>query len=926
VYRFHTIYTIISLFLLSSLTWANGFEKNGGQVHDASGRSRADVRFVYQGNGVTVILRNNGFSYQIMEPKDANDPRPDGAVALNYHRIDIDFEGMNPEMGISTSTASYRNVHYGENDSEHSTTVHDEVMYTNVFDGVDFQFISDSSGFKYNIICRNATALNHVRLRYSGMDGSPTLVDKGLALSTRFGVIEERIPVSYRCSGAKCETCEVIPILSGDLIGFWLPELTDTSEIIIIDPLPHLLWSTYAGGNSIDEVQQVEVDEMGNVFISGFTTSVSNIATSGAHQGTLVGFQNCFLMKFSPTGQKLFGTYFGGQQADRCYGMVRNPSTGHIYLSGSTFSQGIATTNAHQVTLASPDDGLLVKFDASGQLIWSTYFGGNDHDFIASMVLDPQGDILMTGHTRSVYGISTDGTVLPGFENAFVAKFDASGYQIWGTYYGGSYDEGWGIGLDAQGNIYVSGETSSVSGISTIGTHQQSLGGGLDAFLAKFNGSGQLQWGTYFGGAGGDRSKALTVASDGAIFIIGNTESSTNIATQGAHQTQMGSIDDAFLAKFNPNGSRQWATYIGGGGVEYLYAMKQTNDNGLLIAGQSESTDNVTTSNAFQPLPAGEYDALLMRFSSGGQFEWGTYLGGPGSDYANDLAIDSTTGHIVIAGMTRSTSMVATPNAQNSTYLGGLYDGFVAKLCVPPAPEIHALDGQVICGDGELAFTIEDDDLQFIQWNLGGNLPTYHFEAQTVGAYSLFADVMDVFGCPGQTDTVDISVFEAVQLPISIIAHPDSIACVGAEIILSVQPPYSSQLWMDGSTDLTFSYPVNGTEPIYVEVTVFNADGCSDSDSILVQGEICMGMEEADEALFMRIYPNPSSGNFWLEWDEQLAEQLQVVITSSDGREVFRDAVKRNDPLSLTLPNGMYLLTATDGYLMQQLPLVIIAR
>jgi len=94
---------------------------------------------------------------------------------------------------------------------------------------------------------------------------------------------------------------------------------------------------------------------------------------------------------------------------------------------------------------------------------------------------------VVTGHTRSTTGIANDFTALPGFENAFIAKFSTGGLRIWGTYFGGWFDEGWGVVVDENDDIYVCGVTSSTDGISTVGAHQTQNGGGLDAFIVKYS-------------------------------------------------------------------------------------------------------------------------------------------------------------------------------------------------------------------------------------------------------------------------------------------------------------------------------------------------------------------------------------------------------------------------------------------------------
>ena len=138
----------------------------------------------------------------------------------------------------------------------------------------------------------------------------------------------------------------------------------------------------------------------------------------------------------------------------------------------------------------------------------------------------------------------------------------------WATYYGGvSYDYGRKVSVDSLGNTYIIGNTNSSNNIAS-GGYQNIYGGGIyDTFLVKFNSSGVRQWTTYYGGSDLDVGNALIIDTIGDIYLAGNTKSITNIAS-GGHKNICGGGTDAFLVKFNSLGVRQWATYYGGSGTD----------------------------------------------------------------------------------------------------------------------------------------------------------------------------------------------------------------------------------------------------------------------------------------------------------------------------------------------------------------------
>jgi len=163
-------------------------------------------------------------------------------------------------------------------------------------------------------------------------------------------------------------------------------------------------------------------------------------------------------------------------------------------------------------------------------LDWATYFGGIGFDAGSSIVNDASGNSYLAGYSYNPNGSS--GT-------NFIIKFNGNGAKLWSSYYGSVVGFSSGIALDGSGNVYLSGGTQSTSGIATSGAYQTSFGGGSsyggDAFVAKFSAAGTLIWGTYFGGSGDDRATGITIDKGGNAYITGITNSTSQIATNGAY-------------------------------------------------------------------------------------------------------------------------------------------------------------------------------------------------------------------------------------------------------------------------------------------------------------------------------------------------------------------------------------------------------
>ncbi|MCX6249136.1 MAG: SBBP repeat-containing protein, partial [Bacteroidetes bacterium] len=384
-----------------------------------------------------------------------------------------------------------------------------------------------------------------------------------------------------------------------------------------------------------------------------------------------------------PTTKRLWGTYYGGSDWES-EGQCSVDHSGNVFLAGATMSfNNIATAGAYQSSLAGNMDGFLVKFNAAGQRQWATYFGGDLHDDLGSCIVSNSGSIYVSGSTSSTWGMATTGahqTVYGGgLLDCYIEKFDQNGTRIWGTYYGGAGSDSPGyLTIDKHGNIFLTGSTESDTGIATPGTYQPNRYGSGDAFLAKFNSNGVRQWGTYFGGEYDDIAYNGTTNSTGNVYIVGKTTSHTNIASVGAHQTIYGGWSDGFVAKFNTGGQRLWATYYGGSFYDYGLGCCTDDSGNVIVAGKTGSSTGIASTGSYQPLLGGYDDAFLVKFDSLGVRQWGTYYGGTGNEFAYSCATGRNN-DIFMAGNTMSNDNISTPDAYQPA-LGGGVDGFVVKF------------------------------------------------------------------------------------------------------------------------------------------------------------------------------------------------------------------------------------------------------
>jgi hypothetical protein len=332
-----------------------------------------------------------------------------------------------------------------------------------------------------------------------------------------------------------------------------------------------LVYSTYLGGNGIDQASGIAVDADDSAYVTGSTTSTNFPTTAGAFQTTLASTSSfnadAFVTKLNAAGTALvYSTYLGGSGNDQGAAIAVDPR-GNAYTTGLTRSIDFPTTaGAFQTTFASAsifiDDAFVTKLNSDGSgLVYSTYLGGGNEDRGVGIAVDERGNVYATGLTNSsnfptanafqpvqAGGLDPFGEVL---FDAFVTKLDPSGsVLVYSTYLGGGGDDrASDIAIDPRGNAYIVGITDSVNFPVANAVQSAFAGGRSDAFVTKLDSAGaSLVYSTYLGGEGLDQGLGIAVDAPGRTYISGNTNS-IRFPTVNAFQASPGGRGDAFVAK-----------------------------------------------------------------------------------------------------------------------------------------------------------------------------------------------------------------------------------------------------------------------------------------------------------------------------------------------------------------------------------------
>lgn len=353
-------------------------------------------------------------------------------------------------------------------------------------------------------------------------------------------------------------------------------------------------------------------------------------------------------------------------------------------------------------------------------LAYSTYLGGSGGDSASGIETDGAGNAYLVGTTSSTDFPVTQGAyqatnhkAASSGSNAFVTRLNPTGSAlVYSTYIGGSgQDNADAITIDAVGNAYVTGDTSSTDFPVTSGAFQtvnkQAVqGNGSNTFITKLNSTGDsLIYSTYLGGSGnvtesggayGDQGLGIAVDSSGNAYVTGFTVDTDFPITPGAFQTVNNAaakkLPNAFVSKLNPSGSSLvYSTYLGGstggdsvhGIIDSAHAIVIDASGDAYITGEAGSTDFPVTSGAFQTANKAGNAFVTKLNPSGSTLVYSTYLGGStDGDQGTAITVD-TSGNAYLTGVAVSADFPVTPGAFqtiNKGVAGYGWNAFVTKL------------------------------------------------------------------------------------------------------------------------------------------------------------------------------------------------------------------------------------------------------
>jgi len=401
-----------------------------------------------------------------------------------------------------------------------------------------------------------------------------------------------------------------------------------------------LVYSTFLGGTNFEWGRALAIDGAGNAYVAGQTMSSNFPTTGGAFDRTFnvdtcprcgIDQQDVFVTKLNAAGSALvYSTFIGGFQFDDALAIALDAS-GNAYVAGETGSSNFpVTAGAFDQTPNGEFDAFALKLNAAGSaLVYSTRLGGTLVDFVLANAVDASGRQYLAGTTRSPDFPTTAGafdTTQNGMFDTFVTRLNAAGTALdYSTFLGGTdMDSPGGIEIDAAGNAYVVGGSSSADFPTTPGVLDRTFNQG-DITVTKLNATGTaLIYSTFIGGSGFESAGDIIIDGAGEAWIAGSTSSPDFPTTPGtAIDTTVDGPSDAFLLQLDANAATLlFSTLFGGTSSEGGTDLAFDAGGDIIVLGQTMSTDFPTTAGALDRTFSGDpsifwADVFVTKFGTG---------------------------------------------------------------------------------------------------------------------------------------------------------------------------------------------------------------------------------------------------------------------------------------------------------------------
>ncbi|MBD3336737.1 MAG: hypothetical protein GF355_14590, partial [Candidatus Eisenbacteria bacterium] len=397
------------------------------------------------------------------------------------------------------------------------------------------------------------------------------------------------------------------------------------------------IWSQGFGGGDEDIADAVAINPDKEIHITGHCGG--SVDFGG---GILAndGEADIFLAKFTNSGNHMWSQTYGNFADDHGEALAVD-AAGNLFVTGD-FEYAVALGGDALYSRGNTVDLFVASFDGSGGHRWSEHFGGLGWDRVEAVATDADGNVVVTGCYCGSVDFGGGSITSAGERDIFVAKYDAAGNHLWSLGFGDItyFDCGMGVAADDIGNVYITG---FFSGSADFGGGTLTSAGSYDIFLAKYDEGGNHVWSQRFGDGSSQMGLAVAVGSGGNIAITGHCVGMVDFGGGPLGGTGGWNI---YVAVFDPSGAHQWSRGFGSVFDDYGYCIAMDGTGNTVIAGGFGDTIDFGGGPIFNH---GGRDGFVASYNPSGVNIWSRGLGGDGNDAVRSVAVDPA-GNVVIAG------------------------------------------------------------------------------------------------------------------------------------------------------------------------------------------------------------------------------------------------------------------------------------
>ncbi len=597
------------------------------------------------------------------------------------------IKGGLPAIG-QNKPPHYSNYFLGRDSTKWRSRVghYENVIVPEVWPGIDIEYRADQQGVETIYHVKPGANPAQIQMEYLGLD-APLRVDAqgNLILSTSLGDVKEKAPFAFQQDARVQKRVDAgFQVIDATQVGYDVGAF-DTGKELVVDPL---IYSTFFTTGPVDGVRDIAIDVLGNKIITGRTSNPEFPITPGAYwQDAPSEFGNAFLSKLNHrVDSLLYSTYFPIGSNSK----LLAAEDGSAWCIGWNYWEDFPLTGNAVDSISEDLELAIVHISSTGDsLLFASFWGGNNQDYVSSVEFDRNGLIYVSGTTRSTDLYTSEDALsrtLPEGRNAMLFIIDPTDYSIrYSTYFpttitpanthGGAISllepgRFWWCGGTQTGGLPITPDAFQPEFIDTSGWERTAP---FFCLLNVFTSEIEYcsYWGNMEGEWGDEILNVLAIDSD-RVLINGSTRlPDYSLPPGGFQQFHAADQRNTFIVRFSRANQIEAGTFLGAQGAIELGISLLLEDSSVVLAGTTEAADFPLTPDADDSTHGGgEFipsDIAIARLSPDlSTLRYGSYLGGSQMETALDIALENNT--VWVVGETESWDFTTTPDAMYPTF------------------------------------------------------------------------------------------------------------------------------------------------------------------------------------------------------------------------------------------------------------------